>query len=92
MRRRSFPYYVCIAVALSLVFLAACGSQDGMLSGDGSRSVLAINASEDFALVDASDEQDNPAVAYSIKDGTYLLVWTDRRASFANGMDIYGRI
>ena len=29
MRRKAFPYYVLIGIALILLFIVSCGSQDG---------------------------------------------------------------
>ncbi|KKM74360.1 hypothetical protein LCGC14_1401140, partial [marine sediment metagenome] len=100
MRRKAFPYYILIGIALILLFIVSCGSQDGGVpesgSGDpngtsaGMRDVMGGFIENAIQLTSADDDQSNPETAYDSSKDVFFTVWTDARDQGTLGKDIYG--
>ena len=100
MRRKAFPYYILICIALMFLFIVSCGSQNGGApladsGGPNSESAGMRDAAGGFLsnavqITSAVDDQSNSATAYDITSDVFFTVWTDARHQASRGKDIYG--
>ena len=78
-----------------LLFIVACGKQDGVsTSGDsgdpGLRSAMGGFIQNAIQITNAVNEQANPSTAYDDSSHVFFTVWSDAREMNPLGKDIYG--